>query len=180
MNNRTIELLLNRRSVRTYSEKPIPAADKQVLFDCAVRAPTAGNMMLYSMIEVSDQNLKDRLVETCDDQPFIAKAPFVVLFLADYQRLFDFYLAHGAEAWAESQGKAFRKPEEGDFLLAVNDALIAAQSMVTAAESLGIGSCYIGDVMENYEIHREMFSLPEYNISDYPALFRLSEGRRSH
>ena len=50
----------------------------------------------------------------------------------------------------------------GDFLLSVNDALIAAQNAVVAAESFGIGSCYIGDIMENCELHREMLHLPEY------------------
>ena len=162
MINRTIEIMLNRRSVRLYDSRQIAPEERKKLFDCAMRAPTAGNMMLYSMIEVSDKKLKDRLVDTCDHQPFIAKAPLVVLFVADYQRMMDFYTASGAEAWAESEGKEFRRPQEGDLLLAVNDALIAAQSMVTAAESMGIGSCYIGDIMENYETHRQMFSLPEY------------------
>ncbi len=162
MINRTVEIMLNRRSVRAYTDTAITEEDKRLLFECAMRAPTAGNMMLYSMIEVSDQKLKDRLSVTCDNQPFISKAPLLVLFLADYQRLFDFYLASGAEKWAEKQGREFRTPEEGDLLLAVNDALIAAQSMVTAAESLGIGSCYIGDIMENYETHCQMFGLPDY------------------
>ena len=139
-----------------------------------MRAATAGNMMLYSMIEVSDQDLKDRLAVSCDNQPFIAKAPLVVLFVADYQRMFDYYLAFGADEWAEKQGREFRRPQEGDLMLAVNDALIAAQSMVTAAESLGIGSCYIGDIMERYEEHREMFNLPEYTFPRNSALFRLS------
>ena len=47
-------------------------------------------------------------------------------------------------------------------MLAVNDALIAAQNAVVAAQSYGIGSCYIGDIMENVEIHREVLNLPEY------------------
>jgi len=51
---------------------------------------------------------------------------------------------------------------ESDLLLACCDALIAAQTAAIAAESIGIGSCYIGDVMENIEIHREMFDLPRY------------------
>ena len=55
-----------------------------------------------------------------------------------------------------------RKPEEGDLFLACCDALIAAQTAVIAAESLGLGSCYIGDIMENYEVHRELFDLPKY------------------
>jgi FMN reductase (NADPH)/FMN reductase [NAD(P)H] len=54
------------------------------------------------------------------------------------------------------------KPEEGDLFLACCDALIAAQNAVIAAESFGIGSCYIGDIMEKYEFHKEMLDLPQY------------------
>ena len=55
-----------------------------------------------------------------------------------------------------------RKPEEGDLFLACCDALIAAQNAVIVAESLGLGSCYIGDVIEQYEIHKELLNLPQY------------------
>ena len=47
-------------------------------------------------------------------------------------------------------------------MLAVCDTVIAAQNAVTAAQSLGIGSCYIGDVMENCDRQRELLHLPEY------------------
>lgn len=47
-------------------------------------------------------------------------------------------------------------------MLAVTDAVIAAQNAVVAAESLGIGSCYIGDIMENCEEQRRLLNLPEY------------------
>ena len=50
----------------------------------------------------------------------------------------------------------------GDLLLAVSDTNIAAQNAVTAAESLGIGSCYIGDIMENCEAQRALLNLPKY------------------
>lgn len=62
----------------------------------------------------------------------------------------------------KKEGRIPRKPGCGDFLLSVNDALIAAQNAVVAAESMGIGSCYIGDIMEQCEVHREMLHLPEY------------------
>ncbi len=58
----------------------------------------------------------------------------------------------------------YREPQAGDMLLACCDALIAAQNAVIAAESLGIGSCYIGDILEHYEIHRELFDLPRYTL----------------
>ena len=59
-------------------------------------------------------------------------------------------------------GCAPRRPGAGDLLLAVTDAAIAAQNAVTAAESLGLGSCYIGDILERYEDRRRLLSLPEW------------------
>ena len=55
-----------------------------------------------------------------------------------------------------------RHPEEGDLFLACCDALIAAQNAVVAAESFGLGSCYIGDIIEQYEAHKELLNLPQY------------------
>jgi FMN reductase (NADPH)/FMN reductase [NAD(P)H] len=121
-------------------------------------------MMLYSILEVTDQKIKDKLAITCDNQPFIARAPMVWLFLADYQRWFDYFVACGVEELCEQKQVPMRKPEQGDLFLACCDALIAAQNAVVAAESLGIGSCYIGDIMEQYEIHKELFNLPQYTF----------------
>lgn len=160
--DQTMELLLNRRSVRVYEGKELSKEVKKKIIAATLRAPTAGNMMLYSIIEVNDQRTKDTLVRTCDNQPFIAKAPFVLLFLADYQRWYDYFQVSGVEHLCEQKGIVMRKPKEGDLFLACCDALIAAQTAVVAAESIGIGSCYIGDIMENYEEHKELFDLPKY------------------
>ena len=160
--NETLELLHNRKSVRVYEERQIDERIKEEILAATMRAPTAGNMMLYSIIEVKDQTMKNTLVKTCDNQPFIAKSPLVLLFLADYQRWYDYFVASAVEALCEQKKTSMRKPEEGDLFLACCDALIAAQTAVIAAESLGIRSCYIGDIMENYETHREMFNLPQY------------------
>jgi FMN reductase (NADPH)/FMN reductase [NAD(P)H] len=160
--NPVIDVLMKRRSVRAYEEREIPAEVRAEILKATLRAPTAGNMMLYSIIEVADQKIKDRLAVTCDNQPFIARAPLVWLFVADYQRWFDYFLASGVEEVCKQQQTPMRKPEEGDLFLACCDALIAAQNAVIAAESFGIGSCYIGDIMEQYEIHKELFALPQY------------------
>jgi nitroreductase len=157
-----IETILNRKSIRAYRDRPVTEEEKQIILQAAMRAPTAGNMMLYSILDIQDQRLKDQLVITCDNQPFIAKAPLVLLFAADYQRWYDFYLLNGVEAFCHSRGEKMRRPQEGDLLLACCDTLIAAQTAVLAAEALGIGSCYIGDILENFETHQEMFALPRY------------------
>ena len=161
-NSAVQELLRQRVSLRQYAERPVKDEDLKAILEGAMRAPTAGNMMMYSMIIVSDQDLKQRLSETCDDQPFIAKAPLVIVFLADLQRWYDFYLDSGVADFCNERGREFSGPDEAGLLLASCDALIAAQNAAIAAEALGIGSCYIGDIMENYELHKELLNLPPY------------------
>jgi nitroreductase len=160
--NEVIQTLLNRKSIRAYEDRPIVADVKRELLAATLRAPTAGNMMLYSIIDVTEQSLKDTLAESCDNQPFIAQAPLVWLFLADYQRWTDYFDVSDVDKVCGLRGVPRRRPEEGDVFLACCDALIAAQTAVIAAESLGLGSCYIGDILEKYEVHREMFNLPDY------------------
>ena len=158
--NATLELLNARCSARTYSATPITDADKRAILHSTMRAPTGGNMMMYSIIEVTDQALKDRLAVTCDDQAFIAKAPWVLVFVADMQKWVDLWNHAQVE---RLQGVEHRiVPEVGDLMSACADALIAAQNAVIAAESLGIGSCYIGDIIEQGEVHAKMFDLPPH------------------
>jgi len=162
--NQVMRVLLERKSVRAYKKREISARARDQIIAAALRAPTAGNMMLYSIIEVRDRRLKETLARTCDEQPFIAKAPLVLLFLADYQKWWDYFGLCGVEEVARRSGEPVREPQEGDLFIAFCDALIAAHTAVVAAESLGIGSCYIGDIMENYEVHRELFGLPRYAL----------------
>ncbi len=160
--NETLKVIDNRKSLRGYDSREISPEHKKWILHSAFRAPTAGNMMHYSIIEVADQKMKDKLVKTCDNQPFIAKAPLVLLFLADLQRWYDLYEYSGVPEMCRERGVEYFTPKEADLMLASCDAVIAAQNAVIAAESLGIGSCYIGDIMENIEIHREMFDLPKW------------------
>ena len=160
--NTTLELIEKRRTIRAYSKKELTKEEIDTIINGAMRAPTAGNMMMYSILQITDQEMKEKLVKTCDNQPHIAKAPLVLIFLADMQRWWDYFSISKVPELCEEIGKKFQTPQESDLLLASCDALIAAQNAVITAESLGIGSCYIGDIMENYEIHQEMFNLPKW------------------
>lgn len=151
--NPILESLYARKSVRAYTDRPIPADMKTAILNAAVQAPSAGCQQLYTILDITDQNLKEALSVTCDNQPFIAKAPLVLVFCADCKKWYDAYLEAGCET---------RTPGPGDLMLAVTDTAIAAQNAVVAAESLGIGSCYIGDIMENCEKQRELLHLPPY------------------
>ncbi|MHA1577187.1 MAG: nitroreductase family protein, partial [Candidatus Thorarchaeota archaeon] len=160
--NETLRVIDNRSSLRGYDSKDISSEHKKWILHSAFRAPSAGNMMHYSILEVADQKMKDKLVETCDNQPFISKAPLVLLFLSDMQRWYDLFEYSSVPELCKERNIEYFTPKEADLMLASCDALIAAQNAVIAAESLGIGSCYIGDIMENIEIHREMFDLPKW------------------
>lgn len=153
--NETIQLLRSRKSMRAYTDRAIEPEVKQTILEAAVQAPTAGNMTLYTILDITDQAIKDRLAVTCDNQPFIATAKMVLVFCADYKRWYDLFCRHM---------DTVRKPAEGDLFLAQADTFIAAQAAVTAAESMGIGTCYIGDITENFEIHQELLRLPKYVV----------------
>lgn len=159
-----LDLIMKRKSVRVYEEKKISIEVKDKILAAAFQAPTAGNMMMYSIIEIDDQSIKDKLVKTCDNQGMIGKAPLLLLFLADFQRWMDYIEASGVKDFNKENNFEEYIPKEGDMFLAINDALIAAQTAVLAAEDLGLGSCYIGDIMENFEIHKELFNLPKYTL----------------
>lgn len=160
--NETIKQLYDRKSVRIFSDDPITKEEKELILNAALQAPTAGNMALYSIIDIQDQQLKELLAKRCDNQPFIAKAPMVLVFVADYQKWFDMFKEYSDKPV---------KLEESDLILAGQDCVIAAQNAVVAAQSMGIGSCYIGDVLENYEANKETLNLPKYAVPYVMVVF---------
>ena len=160
--NEIVKQLSGRKSVRVFEQRKITREEKNTILEAAVMAPTAGNQQLYTILDITDQSLKEELVKTCDNQPFIAKADMVLIFCADCRKWYDAFVHAGCKP---------RTPGVGDLMLAVTDTAIAAQNAVTAAWSLGIGSCYIGDVMENCEKQRRLLKLPQYVFPAVMAVF---------
>ncbi len=155
MENPVIKQLLERKSMRVFEKEAMPEEDVRAILAAAVQAPTAGNMTLWTAIRVTDEAKKQQLSVSCDNQPFIATSPLVLVFCADYKRWFDVFKT-------VELNEELRTPGEGDFLLAMEDAVIAAHAAVTAADALGYGSCYIGDILEHCDTQREILGLPEY------------------
>ena len=73
--NEILESLHRRKSVRVFTDEPVGEGEKQAVLAAAFQAPTAGNQQLYTILDITDQSIKDTLAETCDHQPFIARAP---------------------------------------------------------------------------------------------------------
>lgn len=163
MKNEILQALAARKSVRVFTGEPITAAERAAILQGAFDAPTAGCQQLYTILDITDPALRHTVAELCDHQPFIEKAALCLVFLADCRRW--------PRAYREAGVEAPRAPGAGDLLLAAADACIAAQNAVTAAESLGIGSCYIGDVLENAEAMRKALALPPHVVPACMVIF---------
>ncbi len=155
------ETIMKRRSYRRFADREVDKETEDELLDMTLRAPSGGNMQLWSMIRVRDPEKKTALSHTCDEQPFIAKAPLVYVFLADKYKWLEYFRLSKSD---EKSGIPMRKPGIGDFHLCMQDAMAAAQTCVLAAESLGLRSCYIGDIIENWEQVKKILSLPDFAV----------------
>jgi nitroreductase len=134
--NATLDLLLAHRSVRHYTNDPLPHGALEAALAAAQSASTSSNLQLWSVIAVADAGRKQRLSVHAANQAHVAKAPLLLVWLADLARL----RALGGELNAATEGLDYFEA----FLLAATDAALAAQNAMTAFESLGLGGCYIG------------------------------------
>ncbi len=153
--NKTIDTLLHRTSLRQFDSTPISDQDLKIILQAAKQAPTAGNMQMYSILNITDPDLKERLSISCDNQTFI-KNGHILIFCNDmhkWNRAFDLF---------KIRKKEDKQTDEANFILSMQDALLAAQNAVIAAESLGIGSCYISRIMEYMDLHKELLHLPDH------------------
>lgn len=150
--NPVIEQLLAHRTVRAFLPDPVPADTVPTLIAAAQSAASSSNLQLWSVVAVADPARRARLAELAGGQAHIAQAPLILLWVADLAR---------AKSIAEAAGA----PSEGyDFLesytVAAIDAALAAQNATLAAESLGLGTVYIGGLRNNPAEVAELAGLP--------------------
>ena len=156
--NETIKTQLNHRSIRQF--KPVALAQEEVnlLVDVARHAPTSNFRQAYSIISITDEKLKEQIAEIAN-QPYIPNAGHLFVFVVDQRRNTLIAEAKGAKALVQGS------PER--FISAFSDAMIAAQNMVVAAESLGMGTVYLGSILNDNAKLSELLKLPKYV---YPAV----------
>lgn len=139
--NPVLETLLSHRSVRRYSDRPLPQGLTELLVAAAQSAPSSSNLQAMSIIAVQDRERMRRLAKLAGNQRHVAEAPLLLIFLADLSRL----RAMSTRLDADGEGLDYTET----FIVAVTDAAFAAQNALVALESLGLGGCYIG-AMRNH------------------------------
>lgn len=144
--------LLSRRSIRKYKVCPIEDSVLDYILSAGVRASNCGNMQLYSIIVTKDKNMKAKLLPLHFGQSMIMDAPVVLTICADINRFHKWCKVSNTE-----QGL-----DNFMFLnIATIDATICSQAIANAAESKGLGLCYLGTVNYNAQEIAEVLSLPK-------------------
>jgi nitroreductase len=146
------EVIKNHCSVRKYKTEPIGNKLLEEIIESGCRASTTGNMQVYSIINTTRIDLKEKLYPIHFNQKMILEAPNILTFCADFNRFNKWCIISNAEPGYDN----FLS-----FMTAAIDALLVAQNVVIAAEEKGLGICYIGTTIYNAEKIIEIFNLPK-------------------
>ncbi len=147
-----IQSFAGRRSVRRYSDREVSRELLDTILGAAMRAPTCGNMQLYSVVVTRSPEGKAALAPAHFNQPMITEAPVVLTVCADFNRF---------TRWCELSDADPGYDNFLSFMSAVSDATIYAQQIVAIAESEGLGTCYLGTVTYNADKISDVLGLPD-------------------
>ncbi len=150
--NSVIGQILSHRSVRSYRPDPLPLGTVETLVAAAQSAASSSNLQTWSVVEVSDPVRKARLAEVTGNQKHILQAPTLLVWLADLNRLSGLGAARGHAVDALDYLETL--------FVGIIDAALAAQNAVLAAESLGLGTVYIGALRNDPERVAAELGLP--------------------
>lgn len=141
----------NRRSIRRFQDDPIERQQVATILRHAAKAPTTGNMQLYSAIVTMAPQCRKALAELHFNQPAAISAPVLVTICADFHRF---------EKWCELENARPGFSNLQGLLYGVQDAVIYAQQVVTVAEMMGMGTCYLGTTTFNAPEIAKLLNLP--------------------
>lgn len=149
--NPTINTLLQHRTIRSYKSEPLSDKILNTILEAGFRASTTGNMQVYSVIVTRDSEKRKELCKLHFGQKMVEQAPVLLTFCADFNRFNKWCLQRDAEPGYDN----FLS-----FFTAAIDALLVAQNVCVAAESLGLGICYLGTTTYQADKLIDFFNLP--------------------
>lgn len=163
--NSVIETILNHRSIRSFEDQPLTTEQIQTIVSSAQAASTSSYIQAYSIIGVTDKEIKKKLAEIAGNQSYVENNGHFFVFCADLYR-------HTIAGEMEDQKVDTSLESTEKFMVGLIDAALAAQNAAIAAESMGLGICYIGGIRNNLNEVSELLKTPERVI----PLFGLAVG----
>ena len=150
-----LEQLHAHRSIRKYADRPVSDEDVRRITEAATRASSSGNMQAYSIIVTRDRALREELYPLHFDQDMVLEAPVLMTFCADFHRM---------RRWLELSEARENFDNFMSFMIAAIDAVLASQNAAIAAESLGLGVCYMGTTLANCERIAQVLKCPDHVV----------------
>jgi len=152
--NEVITTILNHRSIRHFKDKQLSDEQIKTIVACAQAASTSSFIQAYSIIGIKDKEKKRKLAEIAGNQEYVAENGHLFVFCADLSR---------HELIGEMEGKNVVASIESTekFMVALIDATLAGQNAAIAAESMGLGICYIGGIRNKLEDVKGLLKTPD-------------------
>ncbi|MBL6602916.1 MAG: oxygen-insensitive NADPH nitroreductase [Alphaproteobacteria bacterium] len=152
-----LDLLSKHRSIRKFKSDAIDDHLFEKIILAGQASASSSFIQACTIIRITDANKRKDLRELAGHQAYIEDAPEFLVFCADLSRSFQCCRQH------------YSTPVEGlteQFIIATVDTAIVAQSTAIAAESVGLGICYIGAIRNDPFKTSELLELPEHT---YPV-----------
>ncbi|MEI7596040.1 MAG: nitroreductase family protein [Bacteroidota bacterium] len=146
-----MKTILEHRTIRKYKSTPIDQTTLNIILEAGSRASTTGNMQVYSIVVTKDEELKKQLCGIHFGQKMVEQAPVVLTFCADFNRF---------NKWCKQRDAEPGYDNYLSFFTGAIDALLAAQNVCIAAESLGLGICYLGTTTYQADKLVDLLKLP--------------------
>ncbi|WP_424765606.1 oxygen-insensitive NADPH nitroreductase [Paenibacillus sp. sgz302251] len=166
--NDIIKTIINHRSIRSYTNEPLTNEQIAAIVQSAQAASTSSFVQSYTIIGINDAEKKEKLAALAGDQAYVAKNGHFFVFCLDLHRLE--LAAQLEEAETKDIEAALRSTEM--FMVGVIDTALAAQNAAIAAESMGLGICYIGGIRNQLDKVTELLKTPKRVL----PLFGMSVG----
>jgi len=151
--NNVIELLQSHRSIRKFTDQTVDQDTLNTIISAGQAAATSSNVQGTTVIQVDDKSSREKMAELAGGQSYVVSSGAFFVFCADVKR--------AAQA-CMSQGGEFSPGMTEHFMIATIDVALFAQNCVVAAESLGMGICYIGGLRNNPAEVSSLLQLPEH------------------
>ncbi|EEG09655.1 oxygen-insensitive NADPH nitroreductase [Pseudogulbenkiania ferrooxidans] len=151
--NPVIQLLKSHRSIRKFTNQPVSDELINEIVACGQAAATSSNIQATTVIRVRNVEKREKIAALSGGQAYVASAGAFLVYCADL---------HRPQLACEMQGGQFSAGMTEHFIIATVDAALAAQNSVTAAESLGLGICYIGGIRNHPQEIAELLGLPDH------------------
>ncbi|SDN10307.1 oxygen-insensitive NADPH nitroreductase [Bacillus sp. OK048] len=152
--NEVITTLLNHRSIRHFKDQQLSDEQIKAIVSCAQAASTSSFIQAYSIIGIKDKEKKRKLAEIAGNQEYVVENGHLFVFCADLFR-------HEMIGEIEQKEVASSIESTEKFMVALIDAALAAQNAAIAAESMGLGICYIGGIRNKLDEVKNLLKTPE-------------------